>query len=76
MRRAMMVPAMIATTRPSAISKRDPHQLVADRRQRLRGRLFEEHVPAELRHRGSTSSARALPLDIGARCQRHAAGLA
>ena len=32
--------------------QRNPHQLVADRRQRLRGRLLEEHVPAELRHLG------------------------
>ena len=30
--------------------QRDPQQLVADRRERLRGRLLEEHVPAEFRH--------------------------
>ena len=30
--------------------QRDPHQLVADRRQRLRGRLLEQHKPAEFRH--------------------------
>ncbi len=35
-----------------ADQQRHPHQLVADRRQRQRGRLLEEHEPAVFRHRG------------------------
>ena len=47
MRRASTVPASIATNRPSADQQRNAHQLVADRRQRLRGRLLEEHVQSK-----------------------------
>ena len=53
--------------------QRDPHQLVADRRQRLRGLLFEEHVPAEFRHQARRRQ-HGVALGIGARCRRHAAG--
>ena len=53
--------------------KRDPHQLIADRRQRLRGLLFEEHVPAELRHQARCGQ-HGIALGIGARRRRHAAG--
>ena len=45
--------------------ERNPHQLVADRRQRLAGRLLEEHVPAELRHRACRGQHRTA-LGIGA----------
>ena len=38
--------------------KRDAHQLIADRRQRLRRRLLEEHEPAESAAPRSPSSAR------------------
>ena len=54
--------------------QRDPHQLVADRRQRLRGRLLEQHMPAEFRHciRGRQHG---VAVDAGARGQRRAVGL-
>ena len=54
--------------------KRDPHQLVADRRQRLRGRLLEQHEPAELRHRARRRQHR-MAVGVGARGQRRAVGL-
>ena len=36
--------------KPEPDQQRDPHQLIPDRRQRLRGRLLEQHEPAELRN--------------------------
>ena len=52
--------------------KRDSHQLITDRRQRLRGLLFEEHVPAELRHGGRRRQHR-MSVQISARRRRRAA---
>ena len=51
--------------------QRDPQQLIADRRQRLRGRLLEEHDPAEFRHRARRGQHR---MAVGCRCPRPAAG--
>jgi len=55
---------------PEPDQKRDPHQLVADRRQRLLHRLLEQHGPAELRHRPDASAP------IGRRYRRRRHGLA
>ena len=56
---------------PEPDQQRDPHQLVADRRQRLRRRLLEEHGPAEFRHRARRGQHR-MAVGIGARRQRPA----
>ena len=54
-----------------ADQKRAAQQLVADRRQRLRGRLLEEHDPAEFRHRAGRGQHR-MAVGVGARGQRRA----
>ena len=51
--------------------ERDAHQLVADRGERGRGRLLEEHGPAELRHHGGRGQHR-MAVDVGAAFGRHA----
>ena len=69
-------PDVPARSRPRgrARSQRTPHQLVADRRQRLRGRLLEQHVPAEFRHRARCGQ-HPLAVKTGAGGQRHAVRL-
>ena len=54
-----------------ADQQRDADELVADRRQRLRGRLFDEHDPAELRHRAGGGQHR-IAVGAGALLQRAA----
>ena len=54
--------------------QRDPHQLIPDRRQRLRGRLLVQHLPAEFRH-GARCRQHLLAVEAGARGQRHAVRL-
>ena len=55
--------------KPEPDQQRDPQQLIADRRQRLRRRLFEQHDPAELRHRAGGGQHR---IAVERRCPRPA----
>ena len=55
--------------KPKSDQERDPHQLVADRRQGLRRRLLEQHGPAELRHRARRGQNRmAVGVGAGRQC--------
>jgi hypothetical protein len=59
---------------PKPDQQGDPHQLIADRRQRQRRRLLEQHEPAELRRHGRRGQYR-MAVAIGARRARLAVRL-